>query len=364
MELLGSSAREPRRRAARLVARDGLSLLLRSPRRLVAAVAQRPAACPAGANASATAALGLFAMYLRLARMRPDVVHFEWNTTAAEYLPLFEVWDCPVVTSCHGSDVSIYPHIPGYEHYAARLTEVFRRASAVHCVSASLAAETAAFGLDPAKVRVIRPGVDPAAFQPDGRSAAGAGELRVAMVGWLRWMKGHEYALLAARAALDGGVPVRLDIVGGAPDAALGEPGDVRRIERTVADLGLDGHVHLHGTLPSAQVVQRLQNSDVLLHTSVSEGLPTVLVEAMACAIPVVATDIGGVTELVTDGADGLVVGSRDPAALAEALAAIWRDPALRARIGAAGRVTVQERFTLDRQVASYLDLYEELAGT
>ena len=159
VELIRIPARaEPRRRAARIVARDGLALLARSPRRLARLWRATRRHVPRAQRERYGGTLGLYAMYLRLARMRPDVVHFEWNTAAAEYLPLFEVWDCPVVTSCHGSDVSIYPHIPGYERYAANLTEVFRRASAVHCVSASLAGETAAFGLDPAKIRVIRPG--------------------------------------------------------------------------------------------------------------------------------------------------------------------------------------------------------------
>jgi colanic acid/amylovoran biosynthesis glycosyltransferase len=354
---------EPLGRALRIVARDGLALLARSPLRLVRLWRGARRHVPPGLRERYGGMTGLMAMYLRLARMRPDVVHFEWNTAAADYLPLFDVWDCPVVTSCHGSDVSIYPHVPGQERYAERLAEVFARAGAVHCVSASLRREAEQLGLDPAKAHVIHPGVDPAAFRPDAKRPAGGGELRVIAVGWLRWMKGHEYALAAARAAVDRGVPLRLDIIGGAPDASVGEPGERRRILHTIADLGLEQHVHLHGTLTSAQVVERLQTADVMLHASLSEGLPTVLLEAMACGLPVVTTDCGGVTEAVTDGAEGFVVPARDADALAQALAALWRDPALRARMGAAGRATVQERFTLERQLGEFLALYEATAA-
>ena len=58
-------------------------------------------------------------MCLALARQRPDVVHFEWHRSAVHYLPLFDVWDCPVTTSFRGSDIRVYPHIPDEELYAS-----------------------------------------------------------------------------------------------------------------------------------------------------------------------------------------------------------------------------------------------------
>ena len=210
---------------------------------------------------------------------------------------------------------------------------------------------------------MIRPGVDPFAFGPAPERNGAGGALRVVTVGWLRWMKGHEYALSAVRAAVDRGVPVQLDIIGGAPDAEIGEPGEVRHILHTIEDLGLSDHVRLLGTLSTPQVIDELRTSDVLLHPSVSEGLPTVLVEAMACGIPVVATDVGGVTELVTDGVNGLVIPPRDPAAIAAALEALWHDPTLRARMGATGRETVLGDFTLERQLGEFEQLYGEVAS-
>jgi colanic acid/amylovoran biosynthesis glycosyltransferase len=351
-----------RRRARWILARDGLALLVRSPARLVRLWRSVRRHAPPAERERYGGTAGLYAMYLRLARMRPDVVHFEWNSAAADYLPLFDVWRCPVVTSCWGSDVSIYPHMPTHERYAERLVEVFARASAVHCVSASQARETEAFGLAPSKARVIWTGVDPSAFAPaPARDRSGA-ELRIVMVGWLRWMKGHEYALSGLRIALDHGVPARLDIIGGTPDV-VGESDERRRIVHTIGDLGLEDHVRLSGTLSTAEVIERMRATDVLLHASVSEGLPTVLIEAMACGIPVVAADCGGVTELVTDGTDGFVVPIRDPEAIADALVALWRDASLRERMGAAARVTVRTRFTLERQVSAFEQLYGEVVG-
>jgi colanic acid/amylovoran biosynthesis glycosyltransferase len=307
---------------------------------------------------------GLLSLYLPLARLRPDIVHFEWNSAAALYLPMFDVWRCPVVTSCHGSDMSIYPHVPGHEHYRARLPYVLRNASLVHCVSDSLRREAVALGLDPAKARVIRQGVDPELFRPaNGLRARDRGAFRVIAIGHLRWMKGFEWALEATRAAVDRGVPIQLDIIGGDPGRDIGERSERGRILHTVADLGLDEHVRLLGFRPSAEVARRLQVSDALVLPSLDEGLPTVLLEAMACGLPFVATDCGGVSEAFTNGVEGFLVPPRDPNALAEALACLWFDPELGARMGEAGRATATSRFTLERQLDELVAMYRGAVG-
>ena len=92
------------RRARWVVARDGLALALRSPLRLVRLWRATRRHVPPEERTRYGGTLGMYAMYLRLARLRPDVVHFEWNTAAVDYIALFDVWRCPVVTSCHGSD--------------------------------------------------------------------------------------------------------------------------------------------------------------------------------------------------------------------------------------------------------------------
>ena len=118
------------------------------------------------------------------------------------------------------------------------------------------------------------------------------------------------------------------------------------------------------GRLQLREVAERLRDSDVLLVPSLMEGLPTVVLEALASGVPVVATDCGGVSEAMTDGREGLLVAPRDAEALARALERLWRDPALRARMGEAGRETATSRFELDRQLREFLALYTEVART
>ena len=309
--------------------------------------------------------LTLLALGLRLKRLRPDVVHFEWHSAASHSLPLLDFWDCPVTTSFRGSDIRVYPHTPGMERYASRLPKVLVKASAVHCVSESLKTEAVAFGLDPAKVRLARPAVDPELFKPAvNRGDGDDGLLRAIMVGWLRWEKGHEYALVAIRTLLDRDVAVQLEIVGSVPAERRRRMDERARILHTIADLGLKQHVRLAGEASSAEISARLRASDVFLHASVTEGTPNAIVEAMACGLPVVAVRCGGVPEAVTDGVEGFLVPPRDPERLAESLQRLWQDDDLRIRMGRAGRrKVISANLTLEHEHRVFMDMYREVAG-
>jgi glycosyltransferase involved in cell wall biosynthesis len=343
--------------------RAAVVLLFTSPHRLVRLVRNIRRVPPALASRH-RGTKGLLKLCLPLARLRPDVVQFEWNTAAVDLLPLFGVWPCPVVISCRGADVTVYPYAPSMRPYAERLPEVMRRAAAVHCVSESLIDDARDFGLDPAKARVIRDGIDTQAFRPrapNGRQAEDT--LRVLMVGSLRWEKGHEYALEAVRRLVDHGVRLQLDVVGDQPDRALMASNERMRIMLSVADLELEAHVTLRGEEPHERVSRRLAASDVLLHASLAEGIPNVILEAMACGIPVVATDVGGISEAMADGVEGFLVGSRDPDQLAQAVLRLAGDPALRRRMGAAGRKRIETGFTVDAELEGFLAMYGEVAG-
>ena len=362
VELMRVPGRPSSRAAAvRRIASLGPRLAARSPRRMLRLIrASRRRARVAGERYGGT--LGLIARCLPLAHLRPDVVHFEWHSSAVDHLPLFDVWDCPVTTSARGSDLNVYPFIPGTEAYASGLPEVLERVSAVHCVSASTARDAVALGLDPSKVVVTRPALDPDLFSPGAGS--GREELGVVMVGWLRWEKGYEYALEAVRRLLDDGVPVRLEIVGDVPPERRGSRDERARILEAMADLGIEDRVHLHGAASSDGVARHLRSADVMLHASLTEGLPTAVVEAMATCLPVVATDVGGVREAVDDGVEGLVVPPRDPGALAGALVRLHRDPALRRRMGQAGRSRVHTGFTFEDEHGAFERMYREVVGT
>ncbi len=125
--------------------------------------------------------------------------------------------------------------------------------------------------------------------------------------------------------------------------------------------LGLDARVRFLGG--RADVADLLRASDLFVHPSHQEGFPNAVLEAMAAGRPVVATDVGGVPEIVAHGETGLLVPARNPAALAAALVVLLRDPARARRMGEAGRRRVLERHAMGRMVAEIQGLYESLCA-
>ena len=152
--------------------------------------------------------------------------------------------------------------------------------------------------------------------------------------------KGHDVVLAAARRLLDAGVTVEVWLAGAGP---------LQEETRGLAhDLNLDGVVRFHGYIPNAQLLDWLAHGrvDVVVLASDAEGVPVSLVEALAHGVPAVATNVGGVAELLGDGC-GVLVPRRDPEALADALALLLRSPELRAGYAHAGRQRVEREFAV-----------------
>ncbi|MGZ4294658.1 MAG: glycosyltransferase family 4 protein [Solirubrobacteraceae bacterium] len=172
----------------------------------------------------------------------------------------------------------------------------------------------------------------------------------VAMVSALRPEKGHEVAIDAVERLRPRFPNLRLLIAG---------QGDLRnRLAERAGRLG--GAVVLAGLRPD--VMRVFDAADVCLHPSTREALPTTLMEAMAASVPVVATRVGGIPEIVTDGSDGLLVPApAKPGALADALAQLLGDAALRRAMGVAARRTYEARFTADPWIRRTRTLYDEI---
>lgn len=191
------------------------------------------------------------------------------------------------------------------------------------------------------KVQVIHCGVDTSFFSP--KPAERTETFTVASVGTLHEVKGHRYLVAACRELLDGGIEFKCVIVGDGPDRQM--------LEALIVKSGLDGRVSLVGALDRDAVRDTVGRADALVAPSVPtrrgqrEGIPVVLMEAMSLGLPVVASDISGIPELVDDRVTGLLVPPRDHHALAEAIASLARDPARRRELGHAGRQKILREF-------------------
>ena len=154
------------------------------------------------------------------------------------------------------------------------------------------------------------------------------GDVLLLAVANLRAEKGYDVLLDATRLLIDRGVPVRVVAVGSGPMTE-----EVHERHRT---LGLGDHLQLLGQRDD--VLRLMAGSDVFVLSSRQEGLPVTLMEATTIGMPIVATSVGGVPQVVTDGVEGLLVPPEDPASMADALQRVIGDPELRARCGRASR--------------------------
>jgi glycosyltransferase involved in cell wall biosynthesis len=131
-----------------------------------------------------------------------------------------------------------------------------------------------------------------------------------------------------------------------------GDGSDRSRIEQAVVHAGLQKSITLHGAVDRPQ--DALKESGLLVLPSLAEGFGLVLIEAMAAGVPVIATDVGGIRDVVRDGQTGLLVRPGDPAAMAEEIKRIILDRQLRERLITAAGADVLERFTWDVAIEQY----------
>jgi len=166
--------------------------------------------------------------------------------------------------------------------------------------------------------------------------------------------KGHRHLIEAARLVNRQMPDVRFIILG---------EGELREsLERQVREYHLEKHVFLPGF--RTDVLGCMKGFDLFAMSSVTEGLGTALLDAMACERAIVATRTGGIPEVVEDGVTGRLAAPRDHAAMAQLLLALLADDDMRRQMGAAGLARVQARFTVERMVMETAAVYARVAGT
>ena len=240
------------------------------------------------------------------------------------------------------------------ERAAARVTD------RIVCVARSDRDRGLAAGIGHAsQYRILRSGIDRAGYgAPPGarqrlRAAIGAApeEIVVGAIANFKPQKGPLDLVEAARIAHSRDRRLRFVIAG---------DGELRpEVERAIARAELGEAVHLLGWRDD--VPELLAAMDIFVLTSLFEGLPRVVLQAMAAAVPVVATDTGGVAEVVVDGETGLLVPPGDPAAAADAIVGLAEDAGARRRFALAAQSRLGDEFDIRRMVRDLEDLYDEV---
>jgi colanic acid/amylovoran biosynthesis glycosyltransferase len=298
--------------------------------------------------------LSTFYLDAVLIRLQPDIVHFEFGTLVLGRTHLQHALGAKLVVSFRGFDLN-FSGLDDPNYYA----HVWQSLAGIHCLGQDLWRRALRRGC-PAQMPhvLVPPAIDLQRFDGEVRESRAANissdrPMRILSVGRLHWKKGHEYALLAARSLQAAAVPFEMRIVG---------DGDaLESLCLAIHDLGLDAQVSLLGGLPHGQVRREMMWADVMLHAAVSEGFCNSVLEAQAMELPVVCSDADGLSENVLDGVTGFVTPRRDVAAMSAKLQVLARDPELRRRMGAAGRLRVQEQYRLESQIEAFANWYDEL---
>lgn len=287
------------------------------------------------------------AAWLRL--RHPDIIHVH-NPTSLHYAAFGTVGSrAKIVLTLHGQCAGPPRKPTSWE---------LRRTDACVSVSDDVAERDRAEFQNTGIFTVIRNGVDPT--PPRRRRAEVRAELALAdgvtaiVVARLQPIKDHETLLNALAILKRDGLELNLLVVGDGKERA--------RLEALVPALGLDpARVRFLGF--RTDVPDLLTAADLFVLSSLQEGLPLAMLEAMSQRLPVVATSVGGVPEVIVPGENGFLVPKKSAAQLAAALARVACSPELAARLGAAGEQLVRERYSFAGMAAAYEDLYRRVLG-
>ena len=208
------------------------------------------------------------------------------------------------------------------------------------------------------KTTIVRCGIEPSYYQiTKQRNGSKPNQLEIISVGSLQPYKGHIYLVLACAELVRRGIPFQCQIIGG---------GELRQmLERTIQENNLEKRIELLGPRTQEEVSRFLRTANcyvqpsVVTHTGKMEGIPVAIMEAMVSGIPVVATAISGVPELVRPGETGWLVPPEDVQALADALTEIYLYPAEAARRADLGQKWVLEEFELSSNVRKLASLFD-----
>jgi glycosyltransferase involved in cell wall biosynthesis len=265
-------------------------------------------------------------------------------------------WPMRLVTTAHGW-VEHTERTPLYYRIDRLCLPRYER---VLCVSQDLYEECLACGVPAQRCTLVENGIDVRDFcrdrtAPDAKQHLGlpAERLLIGAVGRLSAEKGFDVLLRAAAELVRAGMDVGVLIAG--------EGKERRALEALIAELNLADRVRLAGYCPDPQPVY--EALDVFALSSLREGLPNVLLEAMALEVPVVATRVAGVPRLVRHEENGLLIEPGSSPDLAGALARLLRDSALSRRFGRAGRATVEAEYSFAVRMQKIAAIYDDLLG-
>ena len=280
-----------------------------------------------------------------------DIVHFEYSGLAIQYLAELDYLDCKKVISCRGTAELIKPLFD--KNRSEELRKLMVKIDAAHCVSQNMRNTLVKYDLPFEKSFVNYPSIDVNYFKRATIYAAGNTVFTIVSTGRLTWIKGYNYALLGIKKIVDKGYRVRYEIIG--------EGSSIDELTFIVDKLELRDSVVFRGNLNRAKVKEALENADVFLLPSLSEGVSNAALEAMSMEIPVISTKVGGMSEVIANGENGIVINEMQPDEIADSLMYLIKNKEVGVQLGKNGREAIKKGFSLTKQTEIFQEQYEKL---
>lgn len=294
-----------------------------------------------------------------LRKPRFDVIHCHYgpNGILAEHLMKIGAIKGKLAISFHGYDLSRFVRQKGDQVYR----NLFKRGDMFLPVNQKFRHELVRLGCDEKKIRIHRMGIDLGEFEYTDRKPRTDGRVKMLSVGRLVEKKGFRFAIEAFGRVVGSHPAATYDIIGDGPEREL--------LQTIISGHNLEKHIRLLGWKTRNEVVDFMDEADLFLSPSVvaadgdSEGIPVVLMEAMAKGLPVVSTNHGGIPELVQNHRTGYLVPERDVEALATTISEIISKPDTVAGIAREARRHVEKEFDCRKQNTHLIDMYRELTS-
>ncbi|CAB1063931.1 hypothetical protein D1BOALGB6SA_8716 [Olavius sp. associated proteobacterium Delta 1] len=293
-----------------------------------------------------------------IGKIKPNII-YAYTATPDGYMGLLlkKKYNIPLVCSLRGSDINVYPEYNRSTYDQTK--KVLLEADFITSVSYALKKSAESISHPRREIQVIYNGCNVHEFKNNRnsryilRKKLGISKQAQALifVGGLLKEKGvHE--LLEAFLAYLSSIHPNLHLI------YVGDGPEYQNISNTILSKKLSHRIHLVGGKPNSEINQWLSTADIFVFPSYFEGLPNAILEAMACGLPVVATDVGGIPEIVENGKSGILIGTRSANSIATAIQFLLENTEMRERMGQEGRNIIKNRFTWDRGAKELKKIY------
>ena len=297
--------------------------------------------------------LAVIRMKAILNEISPDVLHGQ--SIVGHTILAAATGFHPLVVTSMGSDILIYTRNSTLARYAIRY--VLSKADAVTAHGENLRSEIVRFGVDPGKVFSIISGVDLSDFSPESKDRRIRDSYDIPdgpiVISTRRMSPVHDVETLVRA------VPLVAKAIPNVTFLLVGD-GETRRVLQDVATkLGVQDIIRFVGNVPHGELSRYLASSDIYVSTSISDGLSVSTMEAMACGLPLVVTDVGDNHLWIKNEENGYLIPIKNPEALAERVTYLAQNSNVRARLGVGNRRLAEEKADLETNMNESFEVYE-----